>query len=827
MRFECVSLKIACCLVVVLLESPSQAQTLTWDANTATAGAQDGAGSWNTSNTNWLSGGANTSFVNGNNVIFGSGTGAGTAGTIDVDAGGVTAGAISLSAPGSGNYTFTGGSIIGGALTKTGNHIVTFNNGANTFSSVAINGGRLAVQGTGTLGTGTLTVGATAASSATEGGLGGSGVNGSFLHINKTGLQSFSNNIVLNNDSSTTYRKIAVQGSGGTTYGANNYNFSGTISGGGTGTTLYLDVATAGDAYSTFQLSGANTFTGTVEFNRGSLQLDSNASLGASSNQLIADGFSASRVTFNYTGNNTHGVTINTNTSFAVNGTNTINSSGAFNGGATFTKIGTGTLNLNAASTRTSASTISAGTLGLGNLSGLGTGAITIAPTATLSTAALNTSTTVANAINLSTGTGTRTLLMNGATASNVATYSGEISGGATGSTLFLNNGTSGSFAPQFALTNAGNTFTANININRGGLRITSNEALGNTANTVTFNSNPGADLTFLNSMTYTRNTTLSTATDFDTGANNVTASGTISGGSGLTKIGSGTLTLTGSNTFAGGTNVNAGSLQLGNGGTAGSLSTGSAISVGTGATFTINQSDTVIQGTDFSSAAISGNGGFTQAGTGTTVLNANNTYTGATNVTAGTLTVNGSLASSAVSVASGATLNGNGTISGATTIDGTLAGTGTFTGAVTINGFHSVGDSPGLQTFNDLTYTNGSVFNWELIDNSVANRGISFDAVNGTGDLLFTGIPTSNLLFAGDVDWTSSFWSTNQTWTVLSGFNSVTGAPFTISSIGADKNGLAFGGGNTVGSTFSWNASGNDLLLNYAVAVPNLRHSQ
>ena len=90
--------------------------------------------------------------------------------------------------------------------------------------------------------------------------------------------------------------------------------------------------------------------------------------------------------------------------------------------------------------------------------------------------------------------------------------------------------------------------------------------------------------------------------------------------------------------------------------------------------------------GTNTLSGIISddGTGAFTQAGTGTTVLTAANTYTGATTVTAGTLQIgNGTTGSisnaSAVSVSGGATLvideaNGS-TQSNAITDNGTVAG--------------------------------------------------------------------------------------------------------------------------------------------------------
>jgi fibronectin-binding autotransporter adhesin len=114
----------------------------------------------------------------------------------------------------------------------------------------------------------------------------------------------------------------------------------------------------------------------------------------------------------------------------------------------------------------------------------------------------------------------------------------------------------------------------------------------------------------------------------------------TAGGAATLTKSGAGKWILTNTNGYTGATTISDGTLQLGNGGTTGALSTSSAISIASGATFAINQSDTVTQGTDFSSAIITGAGGFTQAGAGTTVLNLNNTYTGVTTITAGTLSV-------------------------------------------------------------------------------------------------------------------------------------------------------------------------------------------
>ena len=101
--------------------------------------------------------------------------------------------------------------------------------------------------------------------------------------------------------------------------------------------------------------------------------------------------------------------------------------------------------------------------------------------------------------------------------------------------------------------------------------------------------------------------------------------------------------------------------LQIGNGGTTGSLVPVAAIY--DNGTLAFNKTTTLTQGADFSAAAISGVGGVTQDGSGSTVFNAVNTYAGETYINAGSLilAVGGSInASSKVTVASAATFTNN-----------------------------------------------------------------------------------------------------------------------------------------------------------------------
>lgn len=191
------------------------------------------------------------------------------------------------------------------------------------------------------------------------------------------------------------------------------------------------------------------------------------------------------------------------------------------------------------------------------------------------------------------------------------------------------------------------------------------------------------------------------------------TYGGVISGSGTLQQNGSGTTVLTGANTYTGLTTINAGTLQLGNGGTSGSL-LGDIVNNGM---LAINRSDSVTL-SDF----ISGTGGLQQNGTGSTILTGNNSYKGSTTVSSGSLIVNGdqSAATGATTVASGAKLGGTGTLGGNVTIasDGILTpgstnGTG---GTLTIKGNLALNDTSSLR------YTFGSVNG--VSQNSLTNVG-------------------------------------------------------------------------------------------------------
>jgi outer membrane autotransporter protein len=179
--------------------------------------------------------------------------------------------------------------------------------------------------------------------------------------------------------------------------------------------------------------------------------------------------------------------------------------------------------------------------------------------------------------------------------------------------------------------------------------------------------------------------------------ADTTTFPGIVSGTGAVTQIGTGTTVLTGANSYTGGTSITAGTLQLGNGGTAGSI-VGNVADAGT---LAFNRADIVtFPGT------ITGIGGLSQIGSGTTILTAANSYTGATNIAAGTLQVDGSI-TSPTTVQSGATLRGTGTIFGNVQNNGVIApGDPSVIGTLAITG--SYADPGGNVTVRTLLNAGG-----------------------------------------------------------------------------------------------------------------------
>ena len=242
-----------------------------------------------------------------------------------------------------------------------------------------------------------------------------------------------------------------------------------------------------------------------------------------------------------------------------------------------------------------------------------------------------------------------------------------------------------------------------------------------------------------------------------------VTVPNLISGAGSVTQAGTGTTILTADSTYAGGTTILAGTLQLGDGGTSGSIIGNIANNGG----LVFNRSDV-----STFSGVISGAGMVAQIGTGTTVLTADNPYSGGTSVDAGTLAVGDAAHPAAaisgggpVDVAAGATLGGYGSVTGTVTNSGTVAvanavpafaaeriGNFTINGDLTNSGLLQlggsgvgnrliiagdyVGQSGASAALNTFLGTDGSPSDRIAIDGGSASgmTGLAFTNVGGPG---------------------------------------------------------------------------------------------
>ncbi|AHB44966.1 fibronectin-binding autotransporter adhesin ShdA [Salmonella enterica] len=287
--------------------------------------------------------------------------------------------------------------------------------------------------------------------------------------------------------------------------------------------------------------------------------------------------------------------------------------------GQSLTKTGAGTLILNAENTYTGSTTISEGTLIATNVEALGTGNVT--DNATLE---MNTGGDFDNAISGSgqvVKSGDETLTLSGA---NSYTGGTTISGG----TLVASN--------VEALGTGDITDNATLELNAGG------DFANNIGGTGSVVKSGDKTLTLSGSNTYTGGTTISGGTLVASnvealGSGDVTDNATLElntggdfanniGGTGsVVKSGDKTLTLSGTNSYTGGTTISGGTLVANN---VEALGTGD---VTNNATLELNT------GGDFDNA-ISGSGQVVKSGDKTLTLSGANSYSGATTISGGTL---------------------------------------------------------------------------------------------------------------------------------------------------------------------------------------------
>jgi outer membrane autotransporter protein len=182
---------------------------------------------------------------------------------------------------------------------------------------------------------------------------------------------------------------------------------------------------------------------------------------------------------------------------------------------------------------------------------------------------------------------------------------------------------------------NGANSYTQNTQLTAGALAVSSDINLG--APTAGLDFQGGTLRVTGAAFTHTaRAVTLGAAGggfDIADAGNTFAVNQALSGAGRLAKLGVGTLVLSGENTYAGGTSVQAGTLQIGDGAVSGSIA--GNVTVDSGATLAFKRSDRVAFNGDMTGA-----GQLRQAGTGTLVLTGQNSLAGGAYVDAGTLQV-------------------------------------------------------------------------------------------------------------------------------------------------------------------------------------------
>ncbi len=465
-------------------------------------------------------------------------------------------------------------------------------------------------------------------------------------------------------------------------------------------------------------ISGPNTYTGFTTINEGTLQVGE----GGTSGNLVS-------------------TTVSNGSALVLNRSDTFTVPGAISGTGTLTQSGAGTTIPTGANSYSGATTISAGTLQVGNggtTGTLGGGSIVnnaalaydrsdaatvssvISGTGTLAKRGAGTLTL--SALNTFTGGTTveaGTLALPGGGA-NVGNIRGSVTV-ASGATLQLQGNN--------ALGWGAGTKVNTVNIN-GGLvdnvasgdqgwgiayRMTGGElrSNGGTNSTTTgslFTPGGGTTITTLASPSTAvisgrlqlRDGNVDDSLLFDVAdgaaAVDLLVSAAITqhdGARQVTKGGLGTMVFTGTGTYAGTTTINGGRFQVGDGGTTGAMGPGSIFN---NAALAWNRSDAFTVAN-----AISGTGSIEKLGAGTLTLSGNSSHSGVTTVSAGTLRVGNGGASG--SLGTGAVVN-NATLawnrSDAITVANVISGTGsiahegsgtlTLTGANTYTGTTTIG---------------------------------------------------------------------------------------------------------------------------------------
>jgi autotransporter-associated beta strand protein len=555
----------------------ASASNLNWDANTGTAGAQDGNGNWGSdaNNTNWWNGAANVTWNNANGDTAVLGVNATTNVTVTVT-NNVSAGGIIYSNNLTGTNVYTIANSGGAVLTLSGNPTIQLSgasNGVHLISAIMSAANTVSVQSTltnansinfrmnATNSIGSLAVGTPGNTSYTT--------NGLFVDINSAVNTSAAlNGLVANLTNVTVYSNATFRISGanvaytlapnpmqiticgdGSSGGANTNNSGAWDVTGNAGGTIAANVVLAGDS--------------TIDFNNGSAAnqiYTLNGIISGTGRLLLVSGNAAIK----------RQTCVLTNASTYVG--NTIVAGGT-------------TLQLIGANDRLPTSTVlTLGTTAFQNFLWNTNGFLTLGNT----TSAINQ--TVAGLTSELNGTGSNSIVAGG----NTSTASFLTVNNASDNTFVGTMGGTGLPAGNIGLIkgNAGTLFLHGPNRCSGGYTVNNGTLQFGNGNT---------DYPFSGPITNNNAAVVFKVASANTNASVITGSGT------FTKLGNGKLTLSAANTYTGNTLINAGTLALS---ASGSLAAGSTVCISNAATFDVSSNASYAWGTS---------AGLTASGFGTT----------------------------------------------------------------------------------------------------------------------------------------------------------------------------------------------------------------
>jgi autotransporter-associated beta strand protein len=384
-------------------------------------------------------------------------------------------------------------------------------------------------------------------------------------------------------------------------------------------------------SFSTLTLTGANTYSGATTINQGTLNIINNNNLGASGATLVLDG-GILQTGAGITSNRNVEITQN-NGLFDSYGFDSA-LSGVISGAGLLIKVNPGLLALTGTNSYSGGTSIKGGTLSVVNDNNLGASSATLV----LDTGTLQTNAGIISSRNIELTDNGGVIDTNG--------FDSTLSGVLSGTGLFTKEG-SGTLA-----LNGINTYSGGTSLAGGVLSFGGDNNLGTGDLWI-----GGATLQTSASMASSKNISLVDDGTFDTNGFNSTWSGVIDGSSAFTKIGSGSLTLTGANTYTGLTDIINGSVVVGADDT---LFTSGAVSVESGGALILGGYDqtvgsltgsggvsleagtlTIDNGADDSFSGIIGGTGFlAKSGYGTLYLTGANSYSGGTTLSQGILSI-------------------------------------------------------------------------------------------------------------------------------------------------------------------------------------------